>query len=279
MSSWMCQELSGIRQIRAEFKQIFWSNFRVQIDQLLVEKHWLMKYAFKKCEGFYTLESKSSGKLDMKHHLRGFCPQFHTVYWWRCKVNDTQTRGHMSVAAEMTCEMCWTWCRCQRWGGSTAAADSLRWLEKHFGGCYALLFYPSAVSACSLSLHTIKPTSLGQAPWAWHRKWSSVRDPLLTLPLPHWPSPTTAPTILVNETVLCSTSKGGTCVYPGFFFSLCLHLLHMQPSSSSLQRGRNELWLLIRPFDNISGRSFYGCKWKQSPSVINPDGLFCLCAF
>lgn len=53
---------------------------------------------------------------------------------------------------------------------SSAPEGSLWWLEKHFGGYYTLLFYLSSVSACSLSLHTIKTTSLAQAYQAWHRK-------------------------------------------------------------------------------------------------------------
>lgn len=120
----------------------------------------------KSFEDFYRKSSKTSAK-----RLSAHC----STPSMRAHGGDVKLMTHRRedtcrLLQEMTCEMCWTRCWCQRWRSSSAAADSLRWLEKHFGGCYALLLYPSAVSACSLSLHTIK-TSLVQAWWAWHRKW------------------------------------------------------------------------------------------------------------
>lgn len=179
------------------------------------------KMLLKKCEGFYT-QNKVQWKIGHETSSKRLLPTApHGVLEprWRCKVNDTQRRGHMLVTAEMTCEMCWTWCRCQRWGGPSTPADSLRWLEKHFGGCYTLLFYPSAVSVCSLSLHTIKQTSLAQAPWAWHRKWSSVRDPLLTLP--HRPHPHPHPHYPLWMKLFCAVHQRRALLFiQAFFFSV-----------------------------------------------------------
>lgn len=149
--------------------------------------------------------------------------------------------------------MQWTWCRCQSWRGSSVPADSLRWLEKHFGGCYTLLFYPSAVSVCSLSLHTIKTASLAQAHWAWHRKWSSVRYPHRD-PLPHPPFLWMKRFCAVHQ----RGAGGGLFCLPSLF----LHLLHMEPCSvSAMSYG-----LLIRLFDNISGHAFvFALKLRRPP--------------
>lgn len=61
--------------------------------------------------------------------------------------------------------------------GSSVPAGSLWWLEKHFGRYYTLLFFPSAVYVCSLTLRTIKTTTLAHALRARHRKLGLVKYP------------------------------------------------------------------------------------------------------
>lgn len=108
------------------------------------------------------------------------------------------------------------------WRESSAPASSLWRLEKHLGGYYTLIFNPSTVSACSLSLHTIKTTSLPQTHRAQRRKQSLVkyphRDPLLL--------------IFMNEMVLFCTSKGGPLFILAVTF--CISLPQVFPCSVSM---------------------------------------------
>lgn len=140
------------------------------------------------------------------------------------------------------------------WRESSAPADSPWWLEKHYGGYYTLLFYPSAVSACSLSLHTIKTTSLAQAHRAWHRKWSLVEyphcDPVLL--------------ILMNESVLFCTSKEVFCLH--------WRLLSVYP----LQWQQERLLIRLAGHDNISApdMELFVVLNLDDPLLLNSALLF-----
>lgn len=71
--------------------------------------------------------------------------------------------------------------------------------------------------------------------------------------------PSTPPPFSRMKLFFCRTSKEVTSVYPDFFppvFTYCIWSPEVLPP----QHGPNELWLLIRPFDNIGGRLFYGRK-------------------
>ena len=115
-----------------------------------------------------------------------------------------------------------------RWSGeSSVPASSPWWLEKHLSGYYTLLFFPSSVSACSLSLHAIKTTSLAPGQWARHWKQSLVWYPSCD---PQPPIP-----ILVNEMVLFYTSKRG------LLFTLAFYFADISPSSFTLSHEHGQL--------------------------------------
>lgn len=119
------------------------------------------------------------------------------------------------------------------WRGSSAPADSPRWLGKHFSGYNTLLFFPSAVSTCSLSLNTTETTSLARG-LSEHDIGSKVSvmcpgcDPLRR-------------PMKMNEKVLFRASRG----------LFCLHRLSLSVSIPQLFLvyvwGVRELWVVIVP--------------------------------
>lgn len=138
----------------------------------------------------------------------------------------------MTHRQEDTCRLLQKWhVKCAGHDVDARDGEGLPLLQTPCGGwkntlvdvtpCYSI--HPLSLSVPSLC------TPLNQHLWPRHRErdiGSGVQWGTLFSPSPPPTSPPPPPLSFMNETVWCSTSKGGTSVYPGFFF-LCLHLLHM----------------------------------------------------
>lgn len=168
-----CEVVPGavIRQIRAGLKLIFWNYFWVQVDELRWRSRSERTLLLQRCDDFLH-----------KVHCSTQCMRAHG--------GDVKLMTHRQ---EDTCRLLQKWhVKCAGQDVDARDGEGLPLRQTPCGGwkstlvdvtpCYSI--HLLSLPAPSLTLHTIKTTSLAQAWWAWHRKWHLLRDPLFALHTP-----------------------------------------------------------------------------------------------